>query len=133
MAKNEKEIEIIIEGKEWEEALDKAFNKANKNVKIDGFRPGKAPKDVFIKKYGKASLYMDAADIAADAAYKKLLKDYAEDVQELVARPDIALKDVNDEKIVFLFTLTMRPEVKLGKYKGLGVKKDEVQAEEEEI
>ena len=133
MAKNEKEIEIIIEGKEGEEALDKAFNKANKNVKIDGFRPGKAPKDVFIKKYGKASLYMDAADIAADAAYKKLLKDYAEDVQELVARPDIALKDVNDEKIVFLFTLTMRPEVKLGKYKGLGVKKDEVQAEEEEI
>ena len=133
MAKNEKEIEIIIEGKEWEESLDKAFNKANKNVKIDGFRPGKAPKEVFIKKYGKASLYMDAADIAADAAYKKLLKDYAEDVKELVARPDIALKDVNDEKIVFLFTLTMRPEVKLGKYKGLGVKKDEVKAEEKEI
>ena len=133
MAKNEKEIEIIIEGKEWEEALDKAFNKANKNVKIDGFRPGKAPKEVFIKKYGKASLYMDAADIAADIAYKKLLEEHAEDVKEIVARPDIALKDVNDEKIVFLFTLTMRPEVKLGKYKGLGVKKDKVQAEEEEI
>ena len=133
MAKNEKEIEIIIEGKEWKEALDKAFNKANKNVKIDGFRPGKAPKEVFIKKYGKASLYMDAADIAADIAYKKLLEEHAEDVKEIVARPDIALKDVNDEKIVFLFTLTMRPEVKLGKYKGLGVKKDKVQAEEEEI
>ena len=51
-----KEIEIKIEGKEWEEALDKAFKKANKEAKIDGFRPGKAPKDVFIKKYGKGSV-----------------------------------------------------------------------------
>ena len=133
MAKSEKEIEIEIVGKEWEEALDKAFKKANKNAKIDGFRPGKAPKDVFIKKYGKQSLYMDAADSAADMAYQKLLKEYADDVKELVARPDIALKDVNDEKIVFLFTLTTRPEVKLGKYKGLGIKKDEVKAETEEI
>ena len=157
MAKSEKEIEIEIVGKEWEEALDKAFKKANKNAKIDGFRPGKAPKDVFIKKYGKQSLYMDAADSAADMAYQKLLKEHAEslymdaadsaadmayqkllkehadDVKELVARPDIALKDVNDEKIVFLFTLTTRPEVKLGKYKGLGIKKYEVKDETEEI
>ena len=133
MAKSEKEIEIIIEGKEWEEALDKAFKKANKNAKIDGFRPGKAPKDVFIKKYGKESLYMDAADTAADIAYQKLLKDYADDVKELVARPDIALTNIDDKKVTFKFTLTKRPEVKLGKYKGLGIKKDEVQAEEKEI
>ena len=133
MAKSEKEIEIEVVGKEWEEVLDKAFKKANKKAKIDGFRPGKAPKEVFIKKYGKQSLYMDAADAAADMAYQKLLKEHADDVKELVARPDIALKDVNDEKIVFLFTLTTRPEVKLGKYKGLGIKKDEVKAEAEEI
>ncbi len=133
MAKSEKEIEIIIEGKEWEEALDKVFKKANKKAKIDGFRPGKAPKDVFIKHYGKESLYMDAADYAADIAYQKLLKDYADDVKELVARPDIALTYVDDEKITFKFTLTTRPEVKLGKYKGLGIKKDEVKAEEAEI
>ena len=133
MAKSEKEIEIIIDGKEWEGALDKAFKKANKKAKIDGFRPGKAPKEVFLKKYGKESLYMDAADEAADLAYQKLLKDYAEDVKELVARPDIALTDINDEKVTFKFTLTMRPEVKLGKYKNLGIKKDEVKAEETEI
>ena len=133
MAKSEKEIEIIIEGKDWEEALDKAFKKANKNAKIDGFRPGKAPKDVFIKKYGKESLYMDAADTAADMAYQKLLKDYADDVKELVARPDISLTNIDDKKVSFKFTLTKRPEVKLGKYKGLGIKKDEVKAEEKEI
>ena len=133
MAKSEKEIEIVIDGKEWKEALDKAFKKANKTAKIDGFRPGKAPKEVFIKKYGKASLYMDAADGAADLAYQKMLKDYKDDVAELVARPEIALKDVDDNKITFIFTLTLRPTVKLGKYTGLGIKKDEVKASEEEI
>lgn len=133
MAKCEKEVEIEIVGKEWEEALDKAFKKNNKKAKIDGFRPGKAPKDVFIKHYGKQSLYMDAADEAADKAYQKLLTDHASDVKDLVARPDIALTYVDDEKITFKFTLTTRPEVKLGKYKGLGIKKDEVKAEEAEI
>lgn len=133
MAKSEKEIEIVIDGKEWKEALDKAFKKANKTAKIDGFRPGKAPKEVFIKKYGKASLYMDAADEAADLAYQKMLKDYKDDVAELVARPEIALKDVDDDKITFIFTLTLRPTVKLGKYTGLGIKKDEVKASEKEI
>ena len=133
MAKSEKKIEIVIDGKDWEEAIDKAFKKANKNAKIDGFRPGKAPKEVFIKKYGKASLYMDAADGAADLAYQKLLKDHAEDVKELVARPDIALTNIDDNKAVFKFTLTLRPEVTLGKYTGLGIKKDGVKAEEEEI
>lgn len=50
---NEKEITITIEGKEWKDAIDKAFEEANKKVKIDGFRPGKAPKDVFYKNMEK--------------------------------------------------------------------------------
>lgn len=133
MAKCEKEIEITIEGKIWEEALDKAFNKANKKAKIDGFRPGKAPKDIFIKKYGMESLYMDAADEAADEAYKKLLVDNKEDMEKIVARPEMNLTHVDDKKITFKFLLTMRPEITLGKYKGLGVKKDKVEASAEEI
>ena len=52
MKKNIHEITIKIEGEEWEKAQDKAFLKRNKNAKIDGFRPGHAPKDVFIKHYG---------------------------------------------------------------------------------
>ena len=56
--KNVQEITVKIEGQEWKDALDKAFEKANKKAKIDGFRPGKAPKDVFLKKYGVESLYM---------------------------------------------------------------------------
>ncbi len=53
--KNVLEFEVKIEGKDWDNAIDKAFNKRNQNAKIAGFRPGKAPKDVFIKHYGVES------------------------------------------------------------------------------
>ena len=54
---------------------NKAFNKRNQNAKIAGFRPGKAPKDVFIKHYGVESLYFDAADDCLNTAYVKMLQD----------------------------------------------------------
>lgn len=133
MSKNEKEIQIKIEGKEWEELLDKAFKKRIKTVKIDGFRPGKAPKDVFLKKYGKESLYMDAADFAADKAYMKMLEDNKDLMEKLVARPDIAIEEIDDKAISFKFTLTLRPEVKLGKYKDLGIKKEKAKVSKKEI
>ena len=133
MEKNKNELEIVIkiEGKEWEDALDKAFVQANKKAKIDGFRPGKAPKDVFIKKYGKESLFMDAADLVLNDAYKKML-DENKDI-EIVAQPSVALKSIDEKYIEFVFTLTTKPEVKLGKYKKLGVKKEEVKVTKEEI
>lgn len=126
-----KEITIKIEGKEWEEAMDKAFQKANKNAKIDGFRPGKAPKDIFIKKYGKESLMMDAADLSINDAYLKMLEENKD--LEIVAQPELKLKSLDENGVEFVFTLTLKPEVKLGKYKGLKVTKDSTEVTEEEI
>ena len=131
MEKNKLEITIKIEGKEWEEALDKAFKEANKKAKIDGFRPGKAPKDVFLKKYGEESLWLDAADIVLQSAYTKMLEEHKD--LELVAQPDVAIKAISKEYVEFNFILTTKPEVKLKKYKNLGVKKEEVTVTEEEI
>ena len=54
---NKNEIKVTIEGESWTKALDKAFEKKNKEVTIPGFRKGKAPRNVFEKKYGKESLY----------------------------------------------------------------------------
>lgn len=127
----EKQIEIKIDGKKWEDALDKAFKKANKKAKIDGFRPGHAPKEVFLKKYGKESLYMDAADAVLNDAYEQMLNEN-KDV-ELVAQPEIALKSIDEKGVTFNFTLTTRPEVKLKKYKGLKVKKESAKVTKEEI
>ena len=129
--KNELEVTVKIEGKEWEDALDKAFVEANKKAKIDGFRPGKAPKEVFIKKYGKESLFKDAADLVLNDAYKKMI-DENKDV-EIVAQPSVALKSIDEKYIEFVFTLTKKPDVKLGKYKKLGIKKEEVKVTKEEI
>ena len=128
---NIKEINIKVEGKEWEEALDKAFVKANAKAKIDGFRPGKAPKEVFLKKYGKEALYMDAADIVLDGAYRKVFEDNKD--LEIVAQPEIGLKSIDEKGVEFTFKLTLKPEVKLGKYKGLNVKKDSVKVTKEEV
>ncbi len=133
MSKNEKKIEIKIEGKEWENCLDKAFKKAIKKVKIDGFRPGKAPKSVFLKKYGVESLYMEAADYAIEIAYNKVLTDYKDLTEKLVARPDVQMLDVNENEITFEFTLTTKPEIKLGKYTDLGIEKEKVKVSKKEI
>lgn len=126
-----KEITIKIEGKEWETAMDKAFNEANKKHKVDGFRLGKAPKDLFIKKYGKESLMMDAADHAINAAYIKMLEENKD--LEIVAQPELNLKSLDENGVEFVFKLTLKPEVKLGKYKGLKVKKESTKATKEEI
>ena len=128
---NIKKIDVTVEGKDWQEALDKAYEKASKKAKIDGFRPGKAPKEIFLKKYGEESLFMDAADIVIDKEYVKMINENKD--LEIVAQPEMELKSISKEKIEFTFVLTLKPEVKLGKYTGLDVKKEEVKVTKEEI
>lgn len=130
MAKNVHEIEITVEGKDWEACLDKAFKKKNKDTKIDGFRKGAAPKDMFIKKFGIESLYMDAVDFAVDNAYKKVLED---EKNVPVIEPKLDVKTIDKEKVVFLFTIVTKPEIKLGEYKNLGIKKEAAKATKKEI
>ncbi len=125
------EISIKIEGEPWTEALDKAFKTANAKVKIDGFRKGKAPKDIFIKKYGKEALYADAADICLQDAYSKMLEKLGD--EQIVAQPQISLNQIDDKGIEFNFKLTLKPDVKLGKYKGLKTKKAKVEVTEKEV
>ena len=128
--KNRHEFTIKIEGEEWEIAQDKAFKKRNKNAKIDGFRPGKAPKDVFIKHYGKESLYFDAADSLMNEAYKKVME--KEKVIPVV-EPKVDIKSIDDTGVEFVFTIITKPEVKIKKYKGLGIKPETVRVTKEEI
>jgi len=127
----EKEVVIKIEGENWSSALDKAFKKLNKTAKIDGFRPGKAPKEVFIKKYGMSSLYMEAAEACLDQAYEEMIEQNKE--VQIVAQPDISVSAVTDDYVEFKFVLTLKPEVELGKYTGLKVKKEQVKVTEEEV
>ena len=128
--KNKHEIVVTIEGEEWKKALKKAFEKSNKKAKIDGFRPGKAPYDVFVKHYGEESLFLDAADAVIDDAFKKALDDSK---LEPVVRPEVSIKDVSSSKVVFTFTIITKPEVNIKKYQDLKVKKEKVKVTKEEI
>mgnify|MGYP004508942565 FL=1 len=129
--KNIREVSVKIEGADWKKAQDKAYKEASKKAHIDGFRPGHAPKEVFIKKYGEDNLLLDAADSVLEDAYKRMI-DENKDL-EIVAQPEVHLKSLGNEAVEFNFVLTTKPEVKLGKYKKLGVKKEEIKVSKEEI
>lgn len=129
--KNLKEVSIKIEGKEWEEALDKAFKKINATKTIDGFRKGKAPKNIFLKKYGVESLFMEASNLCVDSAYKKMIDENSK--LEIAAQPILDIRSIDEKHIEYVFTLTLKPEVKLGKYKDLDVKKESVKVTKKEI
>lgn len=129
-ANNVHEVTITIDGDEWKKILDDTFKKINKTVKIDGFRPGKAPRNIFEKKYGKATIISQAVEDQMQEAYKKALDKFSGDP---IIQPTVAIKEVNDEKVTYLFTFTTKPEVKIKKYTNLGVNKDEVKVTAKDV
>ena len=130
MAKNEEKITIKIEGEEWQKALDKAFKKKVKEVKVDGFRKGSVPKNIYLEKFGLESLYMEAVDSCLNDAYKKALD---KSKVEPVVEPKIDIPAIDKDSVTFTITLVGKPEVKLGEYKNLKIKKDKVSVEQKEI
>lgn len=128
--KNKHEIVTKIEGKEWENALDKAFAKKVKDVKVDGFRPGKVPRDIYEKKFGKESLFLEAADIVLQDAYTKAME---ESKLIPVAQPQVNLKGISESGVEYVFTIITKPEVKVKKYKGFKITPEKVEVTKDEI
>lgn len=124
------EVNVKIEKKEWEAALEKSFKKNVETVKIDGFRQGKAPRDIYEKKLGKESLYMDAIDFALPKAYEKALKQ--SNLQPIV-QPEVDVKKIDEDGVEVVFTIVTKPEVEIKKYKNLGIKSEKINITEEEI
>ena len=127
---NVHEIEIKIENEAWEKALDASFEKKVKEIKVDGFRKGKCPRNIFEKKFGKESLYLEAADYVLPEAYESPVK---KDHLIPIIEPKVDIKKIDENGITFLFTITTKPEVKISKYKDLGVKKAETKITKKEV
>ena len=127
---NVHEVEVKIDGDAWKKALDKAFATKQKSVKVDGFRKGKVPRSIYEKRFGKESLYLDAADSVVSEAYMKAMTDSKLDP---IVQPSVDLKDVSEDGVVFTFKIVTKPEVNVKKYKGLGVKPDSIEVTDEEI
>ena len=128
--KNVHEVVIKIEGAEWNKALDKVFAKKQKTAKVDGFRAGKVPRDIYEKNFGKESLFFDAADDLLQVAYVKAIEE-----SNLIpaVQPGVDLKSINENGVEFVFNIITKPEVTVKNYKGLNVKPEEVNVTEEEI
>lgn len=124
-----KDINYKVTGKEWDEAKDKAFNKLNAKHTIDGFRQGKAPRSIFEKKF-PGEIVMEAANNLIDKRYREIILD--KDLKPVV-EPKVNIVKLDDECLEVNFTVVSEPEVKLGKYKDLGVKKETVKVTKEEI
>ena len=124
------ELEFKVEGIEWEKLQDEAFNKLNKSAKIDGFRPGKAPRNVFEKKYGKQDIIFEASDMAIKKEYERVM---LEGKILPVIEPKIDLVSCDDKKLEVKFIFVVEPKVELGAYTNLKIKKEKVKVTKEEV
>ena len=126
-----KSFEVRLDGKEWSKCLDDSFKKKSKDIKLDGFRKGSVPKEIYIKKFGIESLYMDAVDLALPILYKKLMEENEDLIPAVM--PSVDVKCIHEDHVEVVFDVVLKPEVKLGKYKDLKIKKEEVTVTKEEI
>ena len=132
-AKNIHEVTVTIDGDEWKKKLDETFKKVIKTVKIDGFRPGKAPRDVYEKKYGKQALVVEAVDSYMNEAYKKALDDFKGDINEIIMQPSVSLDKADTDGVTYKFIFTTKPEIKFNKYTDLKVKKPSVKVTDKDV
>lgn len=130
-AKNMKKLVITVSAEEFDAALDKAFQKNKNKLNIPGFRKGHAPKAMVEKLYGPGVFYEDAANIIIPDAYEAAAKDCG---LEIVSRPEIDVEQIEKGKeFIFTAEFAVKPEVELGKYKGIEVEKADLTVTEDEI
>ena len=124
------DLTVKIEGKEWADAVKKAFNKIAKNVSINGFRKGQAPKALIEKRVSDNERFITAVDDNANVWMRAALE-----AEKLVpiSQPQLDIKAVDANGVELVFTFAVMPEVKLGDYKGLEYNLDEVAVSDEEV
>ncbi|WP_147803471.1 trigger factor [Alkalicoccus halolimnae] len=124
-------LTVTVDSKRVDDALDKAFQKVVKQVNVPGFRKGKVPRPIFEQRFGVEALYQDALDILLPEAYSEAVEEAGIDP---VDQPEIDLDDMaKGEPLTFRATVTVKPEVELGEYKGLEVEEESQEVTEEEV
>ena len=124
-------LTVEVPAEEVTAGLDKAFKKVVKQVQAPGFRKGKMPRQMFEKMYGVEALYNDALDFILPEAYANAVEEAG---VEPIDRPEIDIEQMEKGKtLIFKAVVTLKPEVKLGDYKGLEVTRQETEVTDEEI
>ena len=129
--KNEVKLEFTIEAAKFDEAIKTVYSKNAKYFNIPGFRKGKAPMNIVERYYGDEIFYEDAFNEVVPEVYEKELK---ENNIEAVSRPDLDVKQIGKgQDLIFTAVVQTKPEVKLGKYKGIELKKVEYNVSDADI
>ena len=130
-SKNEVKLNFEIEAEKFEDAMKKVYTKNAKYFNIPGFRKGKAPMSIVEQYYGAEIFYEDAFNELVPEIYDEAIKS---NNIEAVSRPDIDIKQMEKGKnLIFTAKVQTKPEVKLGKYKGIEIKKIEYNVSDKDI
>lgn len=128
---NQTVLTIEVDAEKVNQGLDAAFKKVVKQINVPGFRKGKMPRQIFEKRFGVESLYQDALDIILPEAYANAIEETG---IEPVDRPEIDVEQIEKGKtLIIKATVTVKPEVKLGEYKGLEVEAFDTNVTDEEV
>ena len=131
LEKNMAKLTIEVPAEEFDAAIKNAYNKNKNKFSIPGFRKGKAPLAMLEKMYGAGILYEDAANEVIDASYPKAAE---ESKEEIVSTPEIKVTQIEKGKaFIYEATVALKPEVTLGEYKGVEVKKAEAVVTDEDV
>ncbi|MFA5318622.1 MAG: trigger factor [Patescibacteria group bacterium] len=133
---DKKELEITVEIS-WEELkpyLEEAAKKISKDVKVEGFRPGNVPYDVLKNKIGEMEILQEAANAAVGKTANKVLKDEIKEDEHLIGQPQVKITKIAvGNPVQYKINISLMPEIKLGKYRELGIKQKEVEIKDGEV
>lgn len=131
LEKNMAKLTIELDAEQFEDAMKKAYNKNKNKFNIPGFRRGKAPRAMIEKMYGEGILYEDASDEAINATCMKAMD---ESGLEIVSRPEVSVEQIGKDKpFIYSALVAIRPEVTLGEYKGIEVRKADAVVTAEDV
>ncbi|MBR5799043.1 MAG: trigger factor [Lachnospiraceae bacterium] len=131
LEKNMAKLTIEVPAEELDKAIEAAYQKNKGSISVPGFRKGKVPRQMIERMYGKEIFFEDAANALIPEAYEKALEECGEDI---VSSPSIDVVQIEAGKpFIFTAEVALKPEVKLGTYKGVEVDKVEVTVSDEEV
>lgn len=131
LEKNMAKLTIEVAPEELEKAIEGAYQKNKNKISVPGFRKGKVPRQMIERMYGKEVFYEDAVNALIPEAYEKAVDECEE---EIVSSPKIEVAQVEAGKpFIFTAEVALKPEVKLGKYKGVKVEKADTEVTDEEV
>ena len=128
---NKAKLTIEVSAEEFDAAIEQAYQKNKGKMSVPGFRKGKVPRQMLEKMYGVGVFYEDAVNALIPEAYAKEVENCEE---EIVSQPSIDVVQVEKGKpFIFTAVVALKPEVKLGKYKGLKIEKESAEVTDEEL